>query len=194
MSEAFSLIDENGELKSKEEVMAAVEEMYKEAEKNKTIRKEIDSYLGLISDSEIQIDINSVLQTNDYFERNILITQEIDEQLANRVNHLIRLYNKADMMDDVKEEDRQPIHIYINTCGGDLDAGFSIISTILNSRTPVYTYNIGKAWSCGFFILISGDVRYGVPYSSYLFHEGSIITGADAHKFMQHAKFYERQL
>ncbi len=192
MNEVFSLTDENGKLKSKEEVMAAVEEMYDTAQKASD--KEFEDYLSLITDTEEQVDIEAVTSTSDFYSRSIYITEEITDATANRINRLIRLYNKIDLADNTEKEERIPIHIYINTCGGDLDAGFSIISSILNSVTPVFTYNIGKAWSCGFFILICGDVRYGTPYSSYLFHEGSIITGGDAHKFIQQAKFYECQL
>lgn len=190
--EAFSLIDENGKLKPKDEVLQAVEEMYEEAAH--TCECGSENYFDMVTDHEGQVDVDEVLNSHDFYSRTIYITDTICDETANKVNRLINFYNKIDELDKLDINDRIPIRIFINSNGGDLDAGFSIISTIINSLTPIHTYNIGKAWSCAFFILVCGDKRYGVPYSSYLFHEGSIITGGDAHKFIQQSKFYEYQL
>lgn len=190
----FSLTDENGNLKSKEEVMQAVEQMYEEASHCSCHGSAAMDYFDMVTDHEGQVNVDDVLNSHDFYMRNIYITEEITDTTANAVNRLINFYNRIDSIEEVEAEERIPINIFINSPGGDLDAGFSIISTIFNSVTPIQTINIGKAWSCAFFILICGNKRYGVPYSSYLFHEGSIITGGDAHKFIQQSKFYECQL
>ena len=62
------------------------------------------------------------------------------------------------------------------------------------SKTPVWTINIGKAYSAGFFIFITGHKRFAYPNSSFLFHEGSTGIYQDANKFKNYADFYKQQL
>ena len=96
--------------------------------------------------------------------------------------------------DNIPIEEREPIKIYIDSPGGDLDATFSIIDAIALSKTPVWTVTIGRGCSGAFFIGIAGHKRFGFPHSTYLFHEGCAENGGDAHKFIQGVKFYETRL
>lgn len=191
----INLINENGEVKTKEEFLKDVESLYEEmVNKYEFERKESMSAFNLITDPETQIDVESALQTYDFSDRSIFLTDEIEQSHANSVFEMIKFFNAVDEMDEVPEEEREPIKIYINTPGGDLDAVFSIISSIKVSKTPVHTITIGTGYSGGFFIGICGHKRYGLPYSSYLFHEGASMDGGDAHKFLQRASFYKLQL
>lgn len=127
--------------------------------------------------------LNRYLYIND-------VTAETGDTLSNYIG----FYNDWDEENEIPVEERTPIRIYINSNGGDLIGAFSAIDTIKNSVTPVYTYNLGAAYSAGFFILIAGHKRFGNKHSSYLFHEGSAGSSGDAHKFRNFTAFYERQL
>lgn len=142
------------------------------------------------SKSESQIDPEAALKTFNFIDKSITINEEITQDTAKAVIELIRFWNQADL----EGEGADPIIIYINSPGGDLNATFSIIAAIEMSTTPVYTVNLGRAWSGGFFILIAGHKRFAVPYASYLFHEGSGGMCGDAHKALQEADFYKYQL
>lgn len=191
----IELLNKDGSIKSKEEFLKGVESIYEEMVeayeeeelKNKTA-------FDLISDPELLIDVEGTLQSFDFRERSIFLTEEITQDHANSVFEMIKFWNTVDEMDEVPAEEREPIKVYINTPGGDLDATFSIISSIKISKTPVHTITIGTGYSGGFFIGICGHKRFGYPYSSYLFHEGSSMDGGDAHKFIQRADFYKKQL
>ena len=121
----------------------------------------------------------------------------IEDGVAEAVDSFIRFWNRVDEQNGVAEEDRIPIKRFINSPGGLLTGAFTIINAIENSATPVWTYNTGEAYSAGFFIFIAGHKRFAYRDSSFLFHEGATSTGdsyIDAHKFRNHASFYEKQL
>lgn len=151
-------------------------------------------YFSLFSDPALQINEENTIETFSLIERSILINEEIEPYTATYVFNFIRFWNTIDDMEDIPIEERKPIKIYIDSPGGDLDATFSIIDSIKLSKTPVYTITYGIGHSGGFFIGIAGHKRYGMPHSSYMFHEGCGQGGGDAHKYIQSVKFYEKRL
>jgi len=112
----------------------------------------------------------------------------MNDELVQYVHQTIKFYNIIDK--DKAVEERMPINIYINTLGGDTDCCLGICSSILASITPVYTWNIGKAYSSGFIILLCGTKRFGFKHSQYLFHLGYAYKSGDYHKFMDFADYY----
>ena len=114
------------------------------------------------------------------------IGKDVDEQ--------IRFWNTYDEEKGIPVEEREPIKIYIDSCGGSLVESFTIIDSITLSKTPVWTICTGAAYSGGFFIFISGHKRIAYPLSSLLYHEGSTGTSGDAGKFRNYAAFYEKQM
>jgi ATP-dependent Clp protease protease subunit len=139
-----------------------------------------------------QIDPENTFKTFDFIEKTVTIGEEITPDTAAEVIKTIRFWNSVDYGTEIEERD--PIVIFINTNGGDLNATLSIIAAIKLSKTPVYTVNLGTALSGGFLILISGHMRFTVPYASYLFHEGANGVVGDAHKVLQQADYYKEQL
>jgi ATP-dependent Clp protease protease subunit len=138
-------------------------------------------------------DFDKVLETNAYFQREILVG-DIDPDLGVAINTLIRVYNQFDNENNIPVAQRKPIKIFIDSNGGDLDAAFTIIDSIKLSKTPVWTINIGTAYSGGFFIFINGHKRFAAPLSTFLYHEGSTANVGDAGKFNNFADFYKKQL
>lgn len=195
MENQIALLKDDGTVKTKEEFLKDIESVYEEmvdAYEEEELQNR--SSLDLISDPDTLIDVEATLQSYDFRERSIFLTEEITQEHANSVFEIIRFWNGIDAMDEIPQEEREPIKIYINTPGGDLDATFSIISSIKTSKTPVHTITIGTGYSGGFFIGICGHKRFAYPYSSFLFHEGSSMDGGDAHKFIQRTDFYKKQL
>lgn len=189
----LSLTKEDGTLISKEEFLKAAEETYNSL-KEQTESYENLSYLDIISNPDLAIDSDKTLETYEFSERNLYISDEITPELASTIFELIKFWNVVDDKDEVPKDKRNPITIYINTPGGDLEGTLTIIGAIKTSKTPVHTYTMGTGYSGGFFIGISGHKRYGMPYSSYCFHEGSAQDGGDAHKLLQRIEFYKARL
>lgn len=110
------------------------------------------------------------------------------------IDGYIRFWNQYDRSHNIPVEERDPIKIYIDSNGGSLTDSFTIIDAIKLSETPVWTINMGCAYSGGFFIFISGDRRIAYPHSSFLFHEGSTGTSGTSSQFENYTAFYKRQL
>ena len=181
----ITLFNENGTIKPKEQFLSEMESIYNNANSYTN-----DMFLSCTK-LENTIDIDNMLATFNVRSRSINIFGDITPEMARYVIDMIRFINVIDFDTD---EDPEPIHMYIDSAGGDLYATLSIIGAMNLSLTPIITYNVGKALSGGFFILISGNLRYAAPYASYLFHEGYTANGADAHKFFQEADYYKTQL
>lgn len=128
--------------------------------------------------------------------RQLFITGEIDMSIGESVDSAIRFWNMYDDEQNVPVKDRQPIKIYIDSPGGELNAGFMVVDAISLSKTPVWVINIGMAYSTAFLIFIAGHKRFCYPGSSFLLHEGGVSLGGyeDAHKFANYATFYKKQL
>lgn len=106
----------------------------------------------------------------DYDERNISIDYDIDDSLF-EVTKQIMEYNRKDK--DIPVEKRKPINIYVMSYGGDLYQAYACISTMLASKTPIRTINMGVAMSAGLLILLAGHERYAMKYSTAMIHSGS---------------------
>ena len=138
-------------------------------------------------------DFCDIIDLSNGLNRNIVLT-DIDASIADSVNSYIQFFNRIDQEKKIDVNKRTPIKIYIDSNGGNLEACFTIIDAITMSKTPVWTINIGKAYSAGFFIFITGHKRFAYPNSSFLFHEGSTGIYQDANKFKNYADFYKQQL
>jgi len=65
---------------------------------------------------------------------------------------------------------KKRIQIYINSEGGSVKQGFSIISAILNTKTPIDTFVVGIAFSIAGIISLMGRKREAMDYASLMFH------------------------
>lgn len=119
---------------------------------------------------------------------------DISPGVGASIDGFIRFWNNYDDKHNILIEDRKPIKIYIDSCGGSLTDSLTIIDSIKLSKTPVITVAIGCAYSGGFFVFISGDKRIAYPHASFLFHEGSTGTSGTSSQFENYTAFYKRQL
>jgi ATP-dependent Clp protease protease subunit len=96
--------------------------------------------------------------------RSIILSGEISKDSADKViRDLLILDN----------ESKDPIKIYINSPGGDVDAGYAIYDMIRFVSSPVMLIGTGLVASAAALILLSvpADRRVGLPNSSYLIHQ-----------------------
>ena len=106
----------------------------------------------------------------------------------NEALELNRLIRKLDVemryLSDRLSCSKVPIHLHINSPGGDAFSGLSIADTIKSCRTPVYTYVDGSAASAATLIAMVGDKRFASENSFMLLHQPSILWGGKLDEFM----------
>lgn len=99
--------------------------------------------------------------------------EEHINEYTSTVGQIVQFILAANRRDyDMPVEMRKPITIFINSPGGNVGEGFSLIAAIETSKTPIYTVNIGQWASMGFLIGITGHKRYSLPYMTFLLHDG----------------------
>src|SRR6266704_5319909 len=95
-------------------------------------------------------------------ERIIFLGTPIDDQIANLViAQLIHLES---------EDPEKDIHMYINSPGGSIEAGFAVYDTMQYIKPDVSTICMGQAASFAAFLLLAGarGKRYALPHARVL--------------------------
>lgn len=102
--------------------------------------------------------------------RNIFITGEINTDTANEV--LMQLMYLTDESDE-------PINIYLNSPGGEVNSGLMIYDAIQAVECPINIYCTGMAASMAAIILAGGQAgrRFILPHSKTMIHEPLINGG-----------------
>ena len=77
-----------------------------------------------------------------------------------------------------------PIHLHLHSPGGSIFAGLSIVDTIKNSTTPVYTYIDGSAASAATLVSIAGKKRFIGENGYMLIHQPQIEWAGKFDEFM----------
>lgn len=106
----------------------------------------------------------------DEQERVLWLDATIDDNSLS-ISKAIFRYNKDD--DGVPIEERKRILLMINSGGGVVQVGQSIIGAINMSKTPVDTCVYCVAYSMAADIFACGARRYMFPFTSVMFHAGS---------------------
>ena len=107
-------------------------------------------------------------------ERIIVLGQQVDDEIANRVCGEMLLLSAEDRARD--------IHLYINSPGGSVTAGLAIYDIMQFIPNDVATLSMGFTASMGQFLLTAGTPgkRYALPHASILMHQPSAGLGGSA--------------
>lgn len=114
----------------------------------------------------------------DIENRRLFLNIEIDDSVIDSAVYYILRYNALDK--NIPVEERKPITLFINSPGGSVVSGYALIDVIMASKTPVYTVNLGMAYSMGFLIFIAGNKRYSMQSATFLCHDGSSYGGVES--------------
>jgi ATP-dependent Clp protease protease subunit len=112
-------------------------------------------------------------------DRTLYLFDSIDKSTVKAVVESILKINKYDDELDKREKDfkRNPIELIINSNGGVVYDGLSLINVIEKSKTAVHTYVYGLAASMGLLIAVSGHKRFSGSLSTFMYHSVSLNMG-----------------
>lgn len=98
-------------------------------------------------------------------DRIVFLGTQVDDTSANLVIAQL-LFLEAEDAD-------KPVHLYINSPGGDMTAFFAIHDTMQFLRPPVSTMCVGQAASAAAVLLAAGEpgMRYTLPNARVLIHQ-----------------------
>ncbi|WP_337061979.1 ClpP family protease [Kineococcus sp. G2] len=108
------------------------------------------------------------------FQRIVVLGQEVDDAVANRVCAQLLLLAADDPKSDVA--------LYINSPGGSISAGLAIYDTMRLVPNDVATLVMGMAASMGQFLLGAGTPgkRFALPHARVMMHQPSGGIGGTA--------------
>lgn len=109
---------------------------------------------------------------------------------AKEIVKQIMEYNDADK--GIPIQKRKPIRLFINSPGGDLHEGMSLVEIIRASKTPIYTINLGRCASMAFLIFIVGHKRLSLRNMTFLCHDGFIALNSSTSKARDIVSFYNQ--
>lgn len=121
-------------------------------------------------------------------KREIYINDEVNEDFfATVIRPFIQM----------EKESKDPIHIYINSPGGNIMDGMVFCNLIDNVTCPVLIETVGFAYSMAGYIAMAGANNPNVKrvchkYSFGLIHAGNVGYSGDARKAKQVQAFYDR--
>ena len=131
----------------------------------------IDLLLDDITEANLQLPDPGLIQVyQDLKNRVIWIDHEIDKDCLDVISKIIQ-WNREDK--SLPVDARQPIKIFFNSPGGDLDIEESLVSMIRLSKTPIYGFALGMVASAASLIFLATHKRYALPNAYFIFHRGS---------------------
>jgi ATP-dependent Clp protease protease subunit len=119
-------------------------------------------------------------------QRIIVLGQEVDDRIANRICAQLLLLSAEDPVRDIS--------LYINSPGGSVTAGMAIYDVMHLIPNEVSTLGMGLAASMGQFLLTAGapGKRFALPNAEVLLHKGSAGIGGSAADIAVQAARLER--
>ena len=97
-------------------------------------------------------------------DRKIFLEGDITQPTACRFMRQVMLLTKDDRT--------KPINVFINSCGGEINAGMLIYDVIQSSLAPLRLICTGQAYSMGAILFAGGNNgRYMLPHSELMLHE-----------------------
>ncbi len=121
----------------------------------------------MASDTTIAGPFDDQLAGRLMHQRIVVLGQEVDDPIANRICAELLLLSA--------EDQRRDISLYINSPGGSVSAGLAIYDTMRLIPNDVSTLAMGIAASMGQFLLSAGTrgKRFALPHARILMHQGS---------------------
>jgi ATP-dependent Clp protease protease subunit len=115
-------------------------------------------------EKKIKIDAPDPLTEKFMKTRQILLSGEVNKELAEKIVRQLLV---------LEADSPEPVRVFIDSPGGDVDAGYAIFDMIRFVNVPVYLIGMGLVASAAALILLAApkERRIALPNSRYLIHQ-----------------------
>ena len=136
------------------------------------------------------VNLNDDIKLVDMTTRTIYLNTGVDsDSVTDAVIAILKINEYDDEQEaKLKNYERQPIKLVVDSYGGSVYDGLGLINKITTSKTPVDTYCYSKAMSMGMLILISGRRRCVHEFATVMFHQLSSGTGGTNQDIIEDAE------
>lgn len=135
----------------------------------------------------------AVFESRNISENRIIwLTGEIDPCVTIDAVKVITEYLRQDA--GLPIEERKPIRILIDSCGGDLSMTWMLCNIIESSDTPVIGVAMSNCMSGAAYILLSCHKRLMLKNANIMLHTGSINGGGNYEDFISMTDNYKTQV
>lgn len=139
----------------------------------------------------MSIGLEERLQIEDIHDRVLYLDGEVNDDILRTIIMQICKINGEDYGKPINE--RKPITLIINCCGGNTMIGMALVNTIQNSTTPVIGVCLGLCASMAFGIYAVCHTRVSVLDAVFMVHDGyEFCPMTTATKAQDWAKFSHR--
>ena len=129
----------------------------------------MDNVLFALSENDTIYD--EIIKTN-INDRRLVLNKEISTDLIEEFTLWIIRWNQEDR--DIPKDKRKNIYIYLNTDGGDIMFGLSMLDIIQTSETPIICVVLSAANSMGSYIPMVCSESLAFPHSIICIHDGEV--------------------
>src|SRR5687767_14967702 len=119
-------------------------------------------------------------------DRIVFLGTQVNDEVANSI--------VAQMLFLQSDDPKADIHLYVNSPGGSVSAGFAIYDTMQFVTCDVATYCVGQAASMGAVLLTAGAAgkRHALPNARIMIHQPLAGMQGTAEEIQIHAKEFKR--
>lgn len=131
----------------------------------------INLLLQSLPDANLDLPDPALIQEfRDLKNRVIWVDSEINCACLDIVSKIIE-WNRDDK--NLPIDQRQPIKIFFNSPGGELDIEETLVSIIKLSKTPIYGFALGMVASAASLVYLSCHKRFALRSAYFILHRGS---------------------
>ena len=91
------------------------------------------------------------------------------------------------------ESVEEPIHVLMDTDGGNMKTALSLFDLFKASPAPIYTYGLSEICSAGVLIFIAGEKRYAMPHSQFMMHPSTLNVSGSTVDFKSTSETLKKQ-
>jgi ATP-dependent Clp protease protease subunit len=115
-------------------------------------------------EKKAKVDMPDPLTEKFMKTRQILLSGEVNKELAEKIVRQLLI---------LEADSSEPVRVFIDSPGGDVDAGYAIFDMIRFVNMPVYLIGMGLVASAAALILLAApnERRIALPNSRYLIHQ-----------------------